>query len=135
MSPMQELAHHLQTLSFEGRTFECLPIQGAHEVLQVSVSELDALPIFLTFTPSQILCIVYLCKRDEIEVSRVAELHTAMLELNVVMPLSSFSIVDNYYALFGAMALSSDPEEICKELVTLAANSYDALEAIEEYLK
>ena len=52
----------------------------------------------------------------------------------MAMPLSAFAIVEDYYVAFGAMTTSSSFDDVCKELITLASNAYDALEAIEEYL-
>lgn len=132
---LQELTYLLGDINFEGHTFNCLPIHGEQDVLQVLVSELDALPIYMTITENQILCISYLCRKDEINPDQLGELNQLLLELNVAVPLSAFSIVDNYYVIFGALATSSSNDDICKELITLAANSYDALEAIETYLK
>ena len=134
MTHTQELTLQLGQINYEGHTFNCLPIKGEQEVLQVMVSELDAMPIFITITDTQILCITYLCKQDEIKSERIPELNQTMLELNVAMPLSSFAIIEGFYVVFGAMATSSSFDDICKELVTLSANAYDALEAIEEYL-
>lgn len=135
MSKIQELTYMLGEASFEGHSFNCLPIKGEHEVLQVLVSDWEDLPIYMTVTDTQILCITYLCRRDEIRDDQVSSLNELLLELNVSVPLSSFSIVDDYYVIFGALATSSSNEDICKELVTLAPNAYDALEAIETYLK
>lgn len=135
MSKLQELTFTLGETTYEGHTFNCLPIQGDREVLQVLVSEWEDLPVYITITDTQILCVTYLCKKDEIQESRTAELNELLLELNVAVPLSAFSIVEDYYVIFGALATSSSDEDIFKELVTLAANAYDALEAIEEYLK
>jgi len=134
MTRIQELTLKLGQENYEGNTFNCLPIQGEQEVLQVIVSEVDAMPIFVTITDTQILCITYLCKQNEIQAERMADLNKTMLELNVAMPLSSFAIVEDYYVVFGAMATSSSFDDICRELVTLAANACDALEAIEDYL-
>ena len=134
MTHTQELTLQLGQINYEGHTFNCLPIKGEQEVLQVMVSELDAMPIFITITDTQILCITYLCKQDEIKAERISDLNQTMLELNVAMPLSSFAIIEGFYVVFGAMATSSSFDDICKELVTLSANAYDALEAIEEYL-
>ena len=135
MNQLQELTYSLGELNFEGHSFNCLPIGGSQPVLQVLVSELDELPIYMTITDTQMLCITYLCHRDEIHPDRVADLNRSMLEMNVAMPLSSFAIIEDYYVVFGALATSSSINDIGKELVTLAANSYDALEAIEEFLK
>lgn len=135
MSKIQELTCTLGETTFEGHSFNCLPINGEHEVLQVLVSEWEDLPIYMTVTDTQILCITYLCRKDEIKEDQLASLNELLLELNVSVPLSSFSLVEDYYVIFGALATSSSDTEICKELVTLAPNAYDALEAIETYLK
>ncbi len=135
MSKLQELTYMLGEASFEGHSFNCLPIKGEHEVLQVLVSEWEDMPVYMTVTDTQILCITYLCRKEEIREDQISSLNELLLELNVSVPLSSFSIVDEYYVIFGALATSSSNEDICKELVTLAPNAYDALEAIETYLK
>lgn len=135
MTKIQELTCTLGEQTFEGYSFNCLPIKGEHEVLQVLVSEWEDMPIYVTVTDTQILCISYLCRKDEIQPDKLADLNELLLELNVSVPLSSFSIVDDYYVIFGALATTSSDADICKELVTLAPNAYDALEAIEAYLK
>lgn len=135
MSKIQELTYVLGEANFEGHSFNCLPIKGEHEVLQVLVSGWEDMPIYMTVTDTQILCITYLCRKEEIRQDELAKLNELLLELNVSVPLSSFSIVDDYYVIFGALATSSSNEDICKELTTLAPNAYDALEAIETYLK
>lgn len=134
MNRLQELTYTLGDLNHEGHTFNCLPIRGAQNVLQVLVSDLDAMPIYMTITDTQMLCITYLCRRDEIRPDRIDELNRSMLEMNVAMPLSSFALVEDYYLIFGALATTSSVDDICRELVTLAANAYDALEAIEDFL-
>lgn len=135
MSRLKELTYKLGEETFEGHSFNCLPIQGEREVLQVLVSDWEDMPIYITITDTQILCIGYLCKKDEILDNKKAELNELLLELNVAMPLSAFSLVDDYYVIFGALATTSSDEDIYKELITLAANAYDAIEAIESYLK
>ncbi|MCG8312797.1 MAG: YjfI family protein [Pseudomonadales bacterium] len=134
MTKIQELTCTLGEKTFEGYSFNCLPIKGEHEVLQVLVSEWEDMPIYVTVTDTQILCISYLCRKDEIQPDKMADLNELLLELNVSVPLSSFSLVDDYYVIFGALATTSSDADICKELVTLAPNAYDALEAIETYL-
>lgn len=134
MSKLQELTCTLGEINFEGHTFNCLPIKGSQQVLQVLVSELDEVPIYMTMTDTQILCIAYLCRTHEVRTDKQSELHRSMLEMNVAMPLSSFAIIEDYYVVFGALAPSSSQHDICRELVTLAANAHDALEALEEFL-
>lgn len=134
MHRLQELTYTLSDLNYEGHTFNCLPIGGAQNVLQVLVSDLDEMPIYVTVTDTQMLCITYLCRRDEIRTDKRDELNRSMLEMNVAVPLSSFALIEDYYVIFGALATTSSINDICRELVTLAANAYDALEAIEEFL-
>ncbi|NPU91572.1 MAG: DUF2170 family protein [Gammaproteobacteria bacterium] len=134
MHRLQELTYTLSDLNYEGHTFNCLPIGGAQNVLQILVSDLDEMPIYVTVTDTQMLCITYLCRRDEIRTDKRDELNRSMLEMNVAVPLSSFALIEDYYVIFGALSTTSSINDICRELVTLAANAYDALEAIEEFL-
>ena len=134
MNRLQELTYTLGDLNYEGHTFNCLPIGGAQNVLQVMVSDLDEMPIYMTVTDTQMLCITYLCRRDEIRADKRDELNRSMLEMNVAVPLSSFALIEDYYVIFGALSTTSSINDICRELVTLAANAYDALEAIEEFV-
>ena len=134
MHRLQELTYALSDLNFEGHTFNCLPIGGASNVLQVLVSDLDEMPIYVTVTDTQMLCITYLCRRDEIRADKQDELNRSMLEMNVAVPLSAFALIEDYYVIFGALSTTSSLNDICRELVTLAANAYDALEAFEEFL-
>lgn len=134
MNRLQELTYTLGDLNYEGHTFNCLPIGGAQNVLQVMVSDLDEMPIYMTVTDTQMLCITYLCRRDEIRADKRDELNRSMLEMNVAVPLSAFALIEDYYVIFGALSTTSSINDICRELVTLAANAYDALEAIEEFL-
>ena len=135
MSRLQELNLTLAESNIEGHTFDCLNIAGEQEVLQVLVSELDELPIFITITDTQMLCISYLFKKEELNEKKVHDLNRQLLEMNIPMPLSSFSIVDDYYVIFGALSATSSDEDVMKELVVLAHNGQEALQSIESYLK
>ncbi len=135
MELMQELTLSLAEAKYKGHTFNCLPINGEQPVLRVEVSELDALPLFVTVTNTQIICIAYLFKKDEIKLEKEVELNRYLLDLNIPMPLSSFALVSDYYVVFGALARHSKKEVFHHELVTLASNAMDALEAIEPFLK
>ena len=135
MSQLHELAIKLSDAHWEGRYFNCLPMPGAQEVLQVTVSDQDEIPIYMTITDTQILCIAYLFKTDEVKNELVDELNEQCLQLNIPMPLSAFAKIDQQYALFGALSTSSTFDDIQKELVTLSENAIEALEALEDYLK
>jgi len=135
MSVLQDLSKHLVECEYKGYRFSCLPMHGEQEVLRVEVSGLEEIPIFITVTETQIICISYLFSKQEIHQEKEAELNKYLLELNVPMPLSAFALVDDYYTIFGALARESKAESITMELITLAGNSIDTLQALEEYIK
>ncbi len=135
MNVLQDLSKHLAECEFKGYRFSCLPMHGEREVLRVEVSGREEIPIFITVTETQILCISYLFSKQEIHPEKEAELNQYLLELNVPMPLSSFALVDNYYTIFGALDRRSKTDSITQELITLAGNSIDTLQALEDYLK
>jgi uncharacterized protein YjfI (DUF2170 family) len=132
---IQDLATRLSDLkSFQGYEFECQPIPGEVEVLQVVVGDFDELPSYVSITDTQILCITWLFAEDEVNTKLRGEMMEEMLELNIPIPLSSFAKVDNRYVIFGALTISSSIEDICQELVTLSENAVEAITALEEFL-
>ncbi len=135
MSVLQDLSKHLLECEFKGYRFSCLPMHSEQEVLRVEVSGREEVPIFVTITETQILCISYLFTKQEIYSEKEAELNRYLLELNVPMPLSAFAIVDDYYTIFGSLTCESKTESITQELITLAGNSIDTLQALEDYIK
>ena len=135
MSQLNELAIRLSDAQWEGQTFNCLPMPGAQQVLQITLSDQDEIPLYVTITDTQILCIAYLFKQDEVKEEMTDELNEQCLQLNVPMPLSAFAKIDGQYALFGALSTSATFEDIQKEVVTLGENAVEALEALEDYLK
>lgn len=135
MSLLQDLSKQLSEYQYKGHRFSCLPMPGEQEVLRVEVSDLVEMAIYVTVTDTQILCISYLFNKQEIYSEKESELNQYMLELNVPMPLSAFALIDDYYAIFGALSCGSTLDSICDELVTLASNSIDSLQALEEFIK
>ena len=133
---LNELSIKLASFETEGAQFESFVIanEGEQDVLQVIVDGNDELPIFVTQTEEQLVCISYLFKESEVKAELVAELNEALLRLNVPVPLSAFAKIDEQYAIFGALAVSSSIDEITHELVTLADNAIDALDAVTMYL-
>jgi uncharacterized protein len=131
---LQQIALNLSSMTQDGERFDCLLIPGEQEVLQVDVEGYEELPIYITITEEQILCIAYLFSQEEIREDALADLHTKMLELNIPMPLSAFAKIDNRYAVFGALSVGSSMNEIAHEVATLAINAMDALEACEDVL-
>lgn len=132
---IQDLANRLSDLqSFQGYEFECQPIPGEVEVLQVTVGDFDELPSYVSITDTQILCITWLFAEDEVNQELRSDMMEEMLELNIPIPLSSFAKVDNRYVIFGALSINSSIEDICQELVTLSENALEAITALEEFL-
>ncbi|KID56200.1 hypothetical protein N473_02715 [Pseudoalteromonas luteoviolacea CPMOR-1] len=132
---LNELSLKLSQYETEGASFESFFINNVgQDVLQVIVDGNDELPIFVTRTEEQILCICYLFSEQEITAQKQAELNDTLLRLNVPMPLSAFAKIDNKYAIFGALSTNSTLEQLGHEIVTLSANSIDALDAISDYL-
>jgi uncharacterized protein YjfI (DUF2170 family) len=131
---LQELSIKLADHQQEGNGFESFLISGEQDVLQVVVEGFDEMPIFVTVTDEQMLCISYLFGQDELKEGVADELNATLLRLNVPMPLSSFAVIDDKYTIFGSLSVNSSFDDIAHELVTLADNAIDALETIEEYL-
>ncbi|KPM79646.1 MULTISPECIES: DUF2170 family protein [Pseudoalteromonas] len=133
---LNELSIKLASFETEGVSFESFLIanQGEQDVLQVIVDGNDELPIFVTQTEEQLLCISYLFAEDEVQADMRNELNETLLRLNVPIPLSAFAKIDDKYAIFGALSVNSSFDDITHELVTLADNAIDALEAVTIYL-
>ena len=131
----RDLALRISDLSsFEGYEFDCQPIPGDTEVLQSTLREFEELPSFVSVTDTQILCITYLFTEDEVKPESRTELLEEMLELNIPMPLSSFAKLGDRYVVFGALAVNSDIEDICHEIITLTENAVESIDALEEFL-
>ncbi|MBT5230106.1 MAG: DUF2170 family protein [Methylococcales bacterium] len=123
-----KLANHDQ----EGMTFESIFITD--DVLQVVVDQNEELPIYVTATEEQMLCITYLFDEKELKDNVTAELNASLLKLNVPVPLSAFAIIEGKYAIYGSLSVSSAFDDIAHELVTLGDNAIEALETLEDYL-
>ncbi len=119
----------------KGADFDIQPLPGDDEVIQVIINGQEELPVFVTASDSQILCICYLWGEDEIEADAKLELLEAMLDMNIPMPLSSFGRIGNKYAVFGAISVHTTAIEIAHELATLSDNAVDAIDALSEFLR
>ena len=135
MYQLTELAIRLSDSQWEGQSFSCSLISDEQEVLQVILSDSEEIPIYVTITDTQILCIAYLFKKDEVKKEMLSSLNEQCLQLNIPMPLSAFATVDDQYTLFGALSTESIFENIQREIVILGENAVEALEALEDYLK
>ena len=110
-------------------------IEGEVDVVEVSITDREELPIFLTFADDQILCICYLWSEAEVRPETRTEMMEIMLDMNVPMPLSSFAKIENKYVVFGAMSLNSSIEDVALEIATLSENAIDAISTMNDYLK
>ena len=118
-----------------GFLFEVNPIPGEVEVLQIIIEDREELPIFISASEEQVLCITYLFTEDEVKSDSVDEMNRAMLLTNISMPLSAFGKIDGQYVVYGALSVKSDLEDIIHELETLSGNAIEAIEAMSDYLK
>jgi uncharacterized protein YjfI (DUF2170 family) len=119
---------------FMGYSFECQPIPGDVDVLQITVEDFEEIPCYVSVTDTQILCITYLMSEDEVIPEKRTDMMEEMLELNIPMPLSSFSKIGERYVIFGALSNNSSFDDMCQEIVTLCENSVEAIAALEEFL-
>lgn len=138
---MKQLLEKLQGLddmiaqATGGMVVNLQPIAGDVPVVQVSIDGRQELPIFVTTSDSQLLCMCYLWTDDEVRPERRAELLQTLLELNPAVPLSSFGRVGDRFVLFGALSRQARTQEIAEEIVVLSDNALDALDALSEFLK
>lgn len=134
---IHKIANHLNALadnSETGMVFDCQPISGEVDVLQITVIGREELPIFVSVTDDQILCITYLWGQEEVKSECLAEMHTSMLEMNIPMPLSSFSKIGDKYVIFGALSISSTFDDIEHELAVLNNNAIEVIDDMSDYL-
>ena len=115
--------------------FEVNPIPGEVEVLQIIIEDREELPVFISASEEQVLCITYLFKEDEVKSDMVDEMNRAMLSTNISMPLSAFAKIDDQYVVYGALSVKADLEDIVHEIETLSGNAIEAIEAMSDYLK
>jgi uncharacterized protein len=138
MKTLQEQLRGLDVMTsavLGGLTVQLQPIPGEVEVVQVSVGQREAFPVYVTASDAQILCMCYLWAEDEIRPERRTEMLETLLDLNPSVPLSSFGRVGNHYVLFGALARDARVEDVAKDVAALSDNAFDALDAMAEFLK
>ena len=138
MKPLLEQLSGLDALTgaaMGGVSVQLHPIPGQVPVIQVSIEGREELPIFLTCSQAQILCMCYLWTDDEVRPERRTELLETLLDLNPSVPLSSFGRVGDRYVLFGALSRDARVDDVAKDVAVLSDNALDALDALSEFLK
>ncbi|WP_447776010.1 YjfI family protein [Variovorax boronicumulans] len=137
---MQSLLDQLKGLdvlagaAMGGLAVQLQPIPGSTPVVQVSIEGRDELPIFVTSSDMQIICICYLWTEEDVKPARRTELLESLLDLNPSVPLSSFGRVGGRYVLTGALGRNASVEDIAREVAVLSDNALDALDALSEFL-
>lgn len=110
------------------------PIPGEIPVIQAVIGGREELPIFVTASADQVLCLCYLWKDEEIVPEKRQELLELLLDLNPAIPLSAFGRVEGRYVLFGSLANDARVDDIASDIVALSDNAIDALDALSDYL-
>ena len=131
------IADHLNSLadnSDTGMSFDCQPISGEVDVLQISILGREELPIFVSVTEDQVLCISYLWGAEEVKPECLAQMHESMLEMSIPMPLSSFSKIGDKYVIFGALSISSSLADVEHELTVLSNNAVEVIDDMSDFL-
>jgi uncharacterized protein YjfI (DUF2170 family) len=134
---ISKIATHLNQLADNtetGYNFDCTPISGEIDVLQVEVVGREEIPVFISISDNQILCIAYLWDESEVKEGLKSNMMEAMLEINIPMPLSAFAKLEDKYVVFGALSINSTLEDIEFEVVTLSDNSLEVIDEMSSYL-
>lgn len=138
MKTLQDQLRGLDTLigsAMGGHTVDLQPIPGEVPVIQVSIEGREELPIFITSSDTQLLCMCYLWTDDEVLPERRTALLETLLNLNPSVPLSSFGRIGKHFVLLGAIARHARAEDVAHEVAVLSDNALDALDALSEFLR
>ena len=103
-------------------------------VMRICIEALEELPVFVTASPSQVLCICYLWTEQEIRPERRADMLEAMMDLNMAIPLSNFGRIGGHYVLFGSLAHDASADSIATDVAMVADNAFEALDVFSEFL-
>ena len=138
---MTTLLHQLSNLDtltsalLGGVPVQLQPIAGEVPVIRVGIDGRDELPIFVTCSDTQLICLCYLWTDEDVRPDKRAELHEALLDLNPSVPLSSFGRVGSRYVLTGALSRGARAEDVAHEVAVLSDNALDALDALADFLR
>ncbi len=119
--------------SENGFTFAARAADG-EDAMEIVVEDRDEFPIVVSADDEQILCLTYLWDEAQVTADSRTELLTALLEMNVPLPLSSFGKIGDRYVVFGALAAGSTIEDVVTELEVLSDNTLEAIEVVGPFL-
>jgi uncharacterized protein len=103
-------------------------------VMRICIEGQEEIPVFVTASPSQVLCICYLWTEDEVRSERRAEMLEAMMDLNIAIPLSNFGRIGEHYVIYGSLAADADADSIAIDVAAAADNALEALVVFTEFL-
>jgi uncharacterized protein YjfI (DUF2170 family) len=130
----QALGRKLGERGFSGALLPAEEADGV-PVMRIVLEGQDELPVFITGSRTQVLCICYLWTEDEIKPERRSEMLEAMMDLNIAIPLSHFSRIAGHYVIYGSLAHDASADSIATDVAMLADNALEALEVFSEFLK
>lgn len=113
---------------------DVVPVAGEVPVIEIAFPGSERLPIYVTDAGSQLLCISYLWRDDEVKPRLRAKLMETLLDLNPSVPLSSFGRIGEHFVLVGALSPAASAADMALELATLGDNGRDALATLAEFL-
>lgn len=128
------VARHLGATAVSASLLQSADVHGV-PVMRISIEGQEELPVFVTITPTQVLCISYLWTEEEIKPERRAEMLEAMIDLNISIPLSDFGRIGKHYVIYGSLAPDAGVEAIAKDVAMVADNAIEALDVFAEFLK
>ncbi len=104
-------------------------------VLRIAIEGQEEIPVFVTASPTQVLCICYLWTEDEVKPDRRVDMLEAMIGLNITIPLSDFGRIGQHYVIYGSLAHDASADSIAVDVAMVADNAVEALNVFTEFLK
>lgn len=112
---------------------EAMPVAGEVPVVEIVFPGSERLPVYVTDTGSQLLCVSYLWCEDEVKPQRRAQLLETLLDLNPSVPRSSFGRIGAHFVLVGNLDHTATAQQLARELATLSDNGRDALALLADF--
>ena len=130
----QALARKLGSTGVSGTLLPSDQADGV-PVMRIVIEGQEELPVFVTGSATQVLCICYLWTEAEIKPERRSEMLEAMMDLNIAIPLSNFGRIAGQYVIYGSLAHDADADSIATDVAMVADNALEALNVFTEFLK